>query len=185
MTVELPILGALADRRRHGYDLRRVLEKMLGPSWTVSWGALYPMLRKLDERGYVTKCTATPERGLERIVYQITPAGRQRLMDLLTSSDRPGGAAGRHGFLLRVAFFHLLTPAQRLRVLDAYRHTLQAQLTELLADQERIGARASRYRRILLDHALARLNSDVAWLDSVIAMEQDATVAAGASEEYA
>jgi len=53
--IELPILGLLNASPLHGYELKRRIESLVGYFDKVSYGSLYPMLRKLEERGYVTE----------------------------------------------------------------------------------------------------------------------------------
>ena len=53
--LELPVLGLLKERAMHGYELRKQLGAMLGPFWQVSWGSLYPTLRRLAKAGAVAK----------------------------------------------------------------------------------------------------------------------------------
>ena len=49
--LELAVLGLLKERTMHGYELRKQLGTMLGPFWQVSWGSLYPALRRLTKIG--------------------------------------------------------------------------------------------------------------------------------------
>ena len=56
--LELPVLGLLKERDMHGYELRKQLGAMLGPFWQVSWGSLYPTLRRLAKAGAVAKLDA-------------------------------------------------------------------------------------------------------------------------------
>src|SRR5262249_31493306 len=56
----------MAELRRHGYDV--------GP------GTLYPMLRKLEEAGYLT-CHAEVVGGKQRKYYRATAAGARALED--------------------------------------------------------------------------------------------------------
>ncbi|MDQ3645648.1 MAG: PadR family transcriptional regulator, partial [Actinomycetota bacterium] len=49
--LELPVLGLLKEKEMHGYELRKQLGAMLGPFWQVSWGSLYPTLRRLSKAG--------------------------------------------------------------------------------------------------------------------------------------
>ncbi len=171
MTIELPILGLLKDRPMHGYELRQALDRTVGHFWAASWGSIYPMLNKLEERGCLAKATEAQEKTPDRIVYQITPVGEERLLGMLTSIDVPSEPARRNEFLMKVAFFHLLTRRQRLQVAGAYRLTLREKLDALLAEKQRVGERTNRYRRALLDYAVARLNTDLDWVASLIATE--------------
>jgi DNA-binding PadR family transcriptional regulator len=88
--LELPVLGLLKERAMHGYELRKQLGTMLGPFWQVSWGSLYPALRRLAKSGAVEKVIEPTPRarragkaaaptsmsaGRRKTVYRITPVG--------------------------------------------------------------------------------------------------------------
>lgn len=45
-------------------------------------------------------------------------------------------------------------------------------LRALLAEKERVGERTNRYRKALLDYAVARLQTDLAWVTSLIKAER-------------
>ncbi len=56
--LELAILGLLKDEELHGYELKRRLTDTLGAFSSVSFGSLYPALRKLEAAGAVKAVTA-------------------------------------------------------------------------------------------------------------------------------
>lgn len=172
MTIELPILGLLKERAMHGYELRQALEKVVGNFGAVSWGSLYPMLKKLEEREQLTKATEPQKRGSERQVYRITPLGEQRLLELLSSKDDSTDVGGRSDFLIKIAFFHLLNPSQRLELLKKYKSAREERLARITAEQERIGDRTNCYRQALLEYALMKLKTDIEWLNSLIRIEK-------------
>ena len=43
---ELFVLGELMDGPHHGYELREILSRMMGPFRHISWGVLYPLIRQ-------------------------------------------------------------------------------------------------------------------------------------------
>ena len=51
--LDLAILGLLEEGDIHGYELRKRLSAMLGAFSSVSFGSLYPALRRLEESGAV------------------------------------------------------------------------------------------------------------------------------------
>lgn len=51
--LELAILGALKDQDLHGYELKRQLTQKLGEFSSISFGSLYPALRRLERAGAV------------------------------------------------------------------------------------------------------------------------------------
>ena len=102
--LELAILGLLHEAPMHGYELRKQLATKLGAfRAAISYGSLYPTLRRLKPAGWITEETpaaaATSEppplasqRG--RVVYKITAEGKERFQDLLGSSG-PGDVRRR------------------------------------------------------------------------------------------
>ena len=49
--LDLAILGLLREGPRHGYDLKRQLSEY--GFWQVSFGSLYPALRRLEKGGFI------------------------------------------------------------------------------------------------------------------------------------
>src|SRR5262249_27206195 len=49
----LAIRGLLRDQPLHGYELRKRLSESLGPMWGISYGSLYPALRRLEREGAI------------------------------------------------------------------------------------------------------------------------------------
>lgn len=164
--IELPILGLLKEGPLHGYELRRRLESLVGYFGTVSYGSLYPMLRKLEERGHVAG-TVEEQAGPSRIVYQITPEGEARFLELMHDPGAP--------FALKMLFFQSIPPADRKRLLEQQRGEWIRKLEERRRDWEWIAERSvDRYRTALLARAIERLERDIAWIQNLIEGEDQA-----------
>jgi DNA-binding PadR family transcriptional regulator len=84
MSTRLFVLGLLAERQRHGYEIRKWLEKRRTDLWAdVLPGSIYYALKKMTEEGYV-KLRATEQSGQRRrVIYAITPRGRREFRRLL------------------------------------------------------------------------------------------------------
>src|SRR2546423_14788070 len=91
----LAILGLLHESTMHGYELRKQLVTKLGTiRAAISYGSLYPTLRRLQAAGWITEegppdpeaPALTSRRG--RIGYKITAAGQERFGGLL-AQDGP------------------------------------------------------------------------------------------------
>ena len=57
--LELAVLGLLTEQPRHGYDLKKRLSETLGPLWGISFGSLYPALRRLERSGAIEEIAET------------------------------------------------------------------------------------------------------------------------------
>ena len=73
------ILGLLQSGPRSGYDIRRETAEGLGHFWSESYGQIYPALRSLAAKGHVRRKTERQAGRRARIVYSITPKGREAL----------------------------------------------------------------------------------------------------------
>src|SRR5439155_11073936 len=51
--LELAILGLLKEQPLHGYELKKRLGETLGSLWGISYGSLYPALRRLERDGSI------------------------------------------------------------------------------------------------------------------------------------
>ena len=61
--LELAILGLLHESPMHGYELRKQLTAKLGAiRAAISYGSLYPTLRRLQAAGWITEAAETPGR---------------------------------------------------------------------------------------------------------------------------
>jgi DNA-binding PadR family transcriptional regulator len=59
--LEFAILGLLHESPMHGYELRKELAAKLGSiRAAISYGSLYPTLRRLQSAGYLTEAGETP-----------------------------------------------------------------------------------------------------------------------------
>lgn len=73
-------LAVLAQGSAHGYAVAQRLQKIgIGP---VKGGALYPVLNRLEDDGAVTSVWREGEGGPGRKVFEITLAGRERLVQM-------------------------------------------------------------------------------------------------------
>lgn len=174
--IELAVLGLLKERPMHGYQLSRELGESLGGLWRVSYGSLYPTLRRLEREGAI-ESEAGDQRGARRKkVYRITPAGEQVFLELLQATPQDTQTEDAR-FRMRLAFFRYLPPETRIRLLERRRQALQARLMTI-GESLRAG-RTDDYGRALVEHNRSTTESDIAWLDGLIAAERTKNVKAG------
>ncbi len=156
---DLAILGLLRSRPRHGYELKaRLLD--LGFA-RVSFGSLYPALRRLEKHGFIE---ALRQSG-RRKAYKLTVTGEQELDRILDSADNDEGRL----FNMRLAFFQYLEPAARLRSLKRRRQHLVSRLRTAQTALQTSEAPLDHYTAALLQHNVGTTESDIAWLDQLIA----------------
>ncbi|HZB03065.1 MAG TPA: PadR family transcriptional regulator [Actinomycetota bacterium] len=191
--LELAVLGLLKERSMHGYQLKKSLSETLGPFWQVSYGALYPALKRLKAQGAVEEVFPKATVGRRRNVYRLTEKGEALFAGLLESAGEREPVGDDNGFRVRLAFFRYLKPETRIGVLERRRAALMARLTEL---KQRLTERrvSDSYTLSLMRHGMDATERDISWVDHMIEAERRATrrprrarrkTAAGAKEEGA
>ncbi len=83
MSLKFALLGLLAESPKYGYEIKRRFEGAIGNVWSVSYGQLYPTLRRLAELGYVTKKTEPGKKAADKNIYSITEKGRKKIDEWL------------------------------------------------------------------------------------------------------
>jgi PadR family transcriptional regulator, regulatory protein PadR len=80
-SAELLILSLLDARPRHGYDLSKLIETRSGGQLKFHIDSLYPMLYRLEERGWIKGTWVEKPDERRRRIYKLTPKGRRVLAD--------------------------------------------------------------------------------------------------------
>jgi DNA-binding PadR family transcriptional regulator len=72
------VLHILAGGSEHGFALMQRIEEICGGLLAANTNTMYPLLRRLEERGFIDGAWDHPTKRARRY-YSITPAGRERL----------------------------------------------------------------------------------------------------------
>ena len=78
-SAELLILSLLEARPRHGYDLSKLIHARSGGQLTFHIDSLYPLLYRLEERGWIKGTWVEKEGERRRRYYRVTAEGRKVL----------------------------------------------------------------------------------------------------------
>src|SRR3954449_12641694 len=183
--LEFAILGLLQQSSMHGYELRKELAQLLGGLRSISFGSLYPALKRLHAAGYIATAAPDPKALLPadappltgrrgKIVYTITAEGKERCHELVSQT---GPEAYDDGglFGVRLAFFRHTAADARLRILEGRRRTVEQQREGLRSSLARTRERLDRYTLELQRHGLDSVDREVRWLSELIDNERRGT----------
>jgi len=104
--LRLVVLALLQERPRHGYEVIKAIEEMVGGDYSPSPGVIYPTLTLLAELGHAQ---ISAEQG-ERKQYAITPEGEAFLADNKATLDA-----------LKVRLDHAARPGHAMRAPEVQR----------------------------------------------------------------
>jgi DNA-binding PadR family transcriptional regulator len=203
--LELAVIGLLKEQPLHGYELKKRLSDTLGFLWGVSYGSLYPALRRLERAGAIEVVEATgdespaapiPSTGSiggeaaaarmrrltkgsrrTRKAYRLTTRGEELFGELMTS-DTGAGVDDERSFALKLAFCRYLPVDARLELLERRRSDLAARLSRSRGSR----SAGDHYALSLLEHRRKSTERDLEWLDELIVAERRASASEAPQE---
>jgi DNA-binding PadR family transcriptional regulator len=180
LVYELFVLGELMMGPHYGYKLHEIIQRILGPFQRLSWGTLYPLIRRLEQQGLLVSeivqqsTSFGEERGSQRKAYHITEAGRERFFALMLDS---GEYTRDYAdvFVIKLSKFSLLSSAQQRMILQHYRDYLSIQRDYFASGTNRLKANPAidkqelTYLLQIPDYHIHKCDAELAWVDSKIA----------------
>ena len=77
----LLVLSLLQEEDRYGYEIIKELEQRSEKAFQFKEGTLYPVLHRLESKGWVKSYKAKGDTGKERKYYKITKSGLEELAE--------------------------------------------------------------------------------------------------------
>ncbi len=168
--IELAALGLLHQEPLHGYRLKQQLEKFMGGCISVNFGTIYPLLRRLEQRGLVEACSSDAgETPSSRKMYRITAAGRSAWRQRMMEHPHESWVNSRSRFFIKFFFFGQLEPEERIKLL---RHRLM--LSQLRLQEKEcvypdcVGA----YQTEVFTYITTLLQGEIEWLQTQLEQEE-------------
>ena len=78
-SAELLVLSLIDARARHGYEIGRLIEERSGGSLRYNVASLYPLLYRLEKRGWIKGQWVEKAGQRRRRYYKLTPEGKKVL----------------------------------------------------------------------------------------------------------
>jgi len=159
-------LRVLRDRPRHGYEIKKQVERILGGR-SINNNVLYPALRRYQEQGAIERVAAEADPGRPpRNVYRLTDTGHDLLQAMIRDAD-PALLADDNEFQMRVSLFADVPAEDRLRIIAVRRGIVAARISHL--DSLRPDARAEPWGLRVMDFSRAAAQHELRWLDELAA----------------
>ena len=168
MSVRNAILGFLAQKPRHGYELRAVFEAVVGgdANWDVKPAQIYTTLDRLQEAGLV-KTTSDLGEGDQpsRRVYSITPEG-----DLVLREWFASGVPTEHQrdeVFVKLMVGLASGEADPARLIQTQRAHLYQELHAATTQRDAYDPHIELAQILLTDKTIMHLEADLRWLDMI------------------
>src|SRR6266699_689706 len=155
MYSEIVILAMLHQGPRHGYEIKKDVERALGGMVPLNNKTLYLTLKRFEEMGAVTRQVIPQEGKPNRHLYQLTDRGIELLHAQLRDFE-PEQAGADAEFFTRVSFFDLLEAC--LKYLQKLQH-----LADTQDCPDASGLSMSSAQRVLAFH-IRRVRDEYQWI---------------------
>lgn len=159
---ELVLLGLVAERPRHGYELEAVIAERNVREWTVlGFSSIYYVLNKLESRGLVT--SVRPDRNQKsRRTYSLRPEGMAACVEG-TRVALEQVSPMHSPVLIGLANSPVLPPGGLTEALRRRRAAVAARIASMQA------ARAAQepldgFVGAIFEHGIAMLQADLGWI---------------------
>lgn len=168
--LELATLGLLQREPLHGYRLKQQLELFMGSCISVNYGAIYPLLRRLEERGEITTLTTDQsEAGPNRKTYCITAKGKERWHQKMLEHPHESWINSRSRFAIKFFFFNYLESQERIRLIEHRLRQCELRLESIGSEFQPLDT----YQESILQQCLSVLHLEIQWLREQLAEEQN------------
>jgi len=153
MDTRMVILGFLMHHRSMtGYDLKKAFSISFAFFSGISYGSIYPALKKMEHEGLIRMTVEVQDGTPNRKVYTITEAGKAAFMDSL-NNPLP---VERHKYnlLMKLFFFSYLDQEKRLSIVTEHLRRIEEMNTALRKAGPAIEAHADRYQYLCYEFGL-------------------------------
>ena len=144
MDIQTIMLGFLMEKSLTGYDLKQWFSRSFIFFSGVSYGSIYPALKKMEKDGLITSKLEMQEGAPNKKICTITDKGREKFHDSMRSPlpfDKY-----KNSFMARLFFFAHLEPDERESAADEYLVQLEETRAELLSHRRDVEENADEFQ---------------------------------------
>lgn len=168
MSVKYAMLGILAEKDLHGYELKSSFDEKVGEFWSLNYGQIYSTLDRLEREDLVTHDRRSQDRRPDRKIYSITRKGRKELDEWL-SAPVSRVRALRDEFFVKLVFMDKNDPAPVLDLIEKQKALYLTQMNRLTHQKVELKKKKPKppdalTTELLMDAGLFHAEADIRWL---------------------
>jgi PadR family transcriptional regulator, regulatory protein AphA len=170
MSLKYAILGLLDDQPRYGYEIKQQFEQAMGDLWPVSYGQLYPTLKRLKEEKLLTVRTEQGKKAIDKHVYSLTSNGKDAFNAWLKDSSKKLQTSIKDEFSLSLFFFDKMNKKEFCEELNSLKRRSQEKLALIRGDitlQNGQNGQGHPSKKLLLRKMELFLEAECRWIEEV------------------
>ena len=135
-TTQYALLGMLSFMPMSGYGIKKFTDMSISYFWSENYGHIYPVLKKLEEEGLVTKRIEPGEGSPDKKIYSITDDGRRALKEWLSAPVQK--EIYRLEILLKLFFGYWSETGNMIEKVSLHKEAAEKTLNELLLIEDHV-----------------------------------------------
>ena len=169
--LEYALLGLLGYMPASGYDVKRIFDTTPLAHFSSSPGAIYPALKRLQQRGLLDAVLDTATEARPRRVFSLTGAGQAALAEWLRQqvSEDELVRDGRSPMLRFALAEGRLSLDEVVAYLEGMQNVVKAYLEKLYAHRGDVTGPGQLHARLALEHGIRGYEATADWIDFAIA----------------
>ena len=168
MSIKYAILGILAEKDLHGYELKSNFDEKVGEFWSLNYGQIYSTLDRLEKEDLVTHDRQAQDKRPDRKIFSITPQGRSEL-DKWLSTPVNRVRALRDEFFIKLVFMDKSCPGPILELIEKQKVLYLKHMNRLTHRKVALKKEAKDLSglttELLMDAGLFHAEADIKWLN--------------------
>ena len=160
MSIKFAILALLAEKPRHGYEIKNEFDQRTNHTWLLNIGQVYTTLDRLERDGLCYRGDETPD---GRVIATISPKGREEVHQWFATPIAPTNPP-RNELAIKIALAATSKDIDVAALIQDQRRATMHQLQE--CRQARRGvAEDDLAGQLLVDGMIFVTEAEVRWLD--------------------
>ena len=165
MSLRYIVLGLISEKVYYGYELKQEISEIFGKTWPVSYGQLYPTLKRLTECGYLLRTIETGEKGQDKYIYEITQLGKSFFNRWKYKIPKHLNYTGKDEISLLLAFLiRSGDQVQEEKVRQFHLQHIRASIEQTKSLYRNALLDGEVIKSLLLKRMILRMNADLEWL---------------------
>lgn len=162
VSTKYAILGLLNQKPMHGYEIKKEFEKSVSYIWSINVGQLYTLLKRMEGENIIVKKEVPQENKRDKIVYEITDAGRNELQEWLSIPIL--NRQTKDEFYLKMMFLTQLDKENSRKYVDEQIKAMEKQSETFKEIGINHRDRMDKFMSLLLEASIMHFEVDIKWL---------------------
>jgi DNA-binding PadR family transcriptional regulator len=168
MSLKFAVLGLLKNNPHYGYEIKQKFENSLGEVWPISYGQLYPTLKRLEDGEFVVKRKESGKKAIDKNVYTITDKGRGYFDEWWNKIPKKPHISVKDEFSLLVLFQNEENSTEFREIITKQRELLIKLHARYKRQLKYLTLKSDKIRRNLVKKMVLHIEAELAWLQTLL-----------------